>query len=134
MSIFHPNRRKNRQRDKAFLAWIHLQPCAVAAALVAPLNMGATRTLIVAGCSGRITAHHAGTRGLMQKADDRTAIPLCEAHHQHGPKAVHRIGKQFWNSHGIDRDELIAGLNAKFEAEYGMRALTAQHVREMAQA
>jgi hypothetical protein len=27
-------------------------------------------------------AHHAGARGLGQRADDRTAIPLCRRHHQ----------------------------------------------------
>lgn len=34
------------------------------------------------GCHGAIEAHHAGPRGLGQRADDRTAIPLCRYHHR----------------------------------------------------
>jgi hypothetical protein len=32
--------------------------------------------------SGRIEAHHAGERGLGQRASDWTAIPLCTYHHR----------------------------------------------------
>lgn len=34
-------------------------------------------------CSGPIEAHHAGVRGLGQKAPDDTVIPLCSGHHRH---------------------------------------------------
>jgi hypothetical protein len=33
-------------------------------------------------CQGGIQAHHAGDRGLGQRAHDRTAIPLCLLHHR----------------------------------------------------
>jgi len=33
-------------------------------------------------CGGRVEAHHAGARGLGQRAHDRTAIPLCSWHHR----------------------------------------------------
>ena len=33
-------------------------------------------------CEGPIEAHHAGDRGLSQRAHDRTAIPLCTYHHR----------------------------------------------------
>lgn len=33
-------------------------------------------------CADRIEAHHMGTRGLGQKADDRTAVPLCRRAHR----------------------------------------------------
>lgn len=36
------------------------------------------------GCSRGVEAHHAGRRGVGQKAADDTAIPLCSAHHR-GP-------------------------------------------------
>jgi hypothetical protein len=41
-------------------------------------------------CQGTVEADHAGRRGLGQKADDRTCIPLCQWHHAqrgsfHGP-------------------------------------------------
>jgi hypothetical protein len=93
-------RRKNRKMDKEYLAYIHTLPCAVSG------------TGIRYACRGRITAHHAGTRGLMQKADDRTAIPLCEWHHQEGPDAIHKLGKKFWKHHGLDKDLLISLLQS----------------------
>lgn len=33
-------------------------------------------------CDGPIEAHHAGPRGLGQRAHDRTSIPLCRKHHR----------------------------------------------------
>lgn len=33
-------------------------------------------------CSGPTEAHHAGRRGLGQKAHDETCIPLCTKHHR----------------------------------------------------
>jgi hypothetical protein len=99
-SVLRPNRRKGRVPDKQYLAWIHTQPC---------LCRGP-------GCRGRIHAHHSGLRGLGQKADDRTALPLCSAHHQNGPDALHVLGKRFWLRHKIDRDAAIARLNALYDS------------------
>lgn len=62
-----------------------------------------------------VEAHHAGERGLGQKADDRTAIPLCRDHHLEGKDAVHKLGKKFWAHHGIDKQHLIKRLNDTFE-------------------
>jgi len=53
--------------DKDFVAWVHTQTC-----LAAELDP----------CEGRLHAHHAGERGLGQRAHDRTCIPLCEKHHR----------------------------------------------------
>lgn len=33
-------------------------------------------------CDGAVEAHHAGVRGLGQKAHDNTCIPLCTVHHR----------------------------------------------------
>lgn len=85
-------------RDPVYLAWIRTFPCCVPACNVR-----------------RSEAHHAGVRGLGQKADDRTAIPLCAHHHRTGRDSAHVRGKRFWNYHGIDRGNLIAGLNHEFE-------------------
>ncbi len=62
-------------------------------------------------------AAHTGKRGLSQKAPDREAIPLCKWHHTEGPESHHRLGKAFWNKWGIDRDELIAELQSRYEKE-----------------
>jgi len=78
----------------------------------------ATGLLDISPCQGRITAHHAGDHGASQKAPDRTAIPLCDWHHQHGPHAIHgKLGKRFWEFHGLDRDKLIKELNDRFDQE-----------------
>ncbi len=37
---------------------------------------------LITPCSGRVEADHAGRHGLGQKADDRTCIPMCRAHHR----------------------------------------------------
>lgn len=97
-------RRKNRKRDRAYLEFIGSQQCAVC--LVG-------RPSVVPW--SRVEAHHAGVRGLMQKSDDRTAIPLCAQHHRLGRDSVHRLGKNFWAHHGLDKDTLIAEYNRAYE-------------------
>lgn len=36
----------------------------------------------MARCSGRIDPDHTGSRGMGQKADDRTCISICRHHHR----------------------------------------------------
>lgn len=57
---------RQRQRDTDYMAWVRRQPCSAK-------GMGT--------CSGRVEADHTGKRGVGQKADDRTCIPLCHKHH-----------------------------------------------------
>lgn len=59
---------KRRHRNWDYMAFVRRQPCAA-------------RSLDGA-CDGRVQADHAGRRGMGQKADDRTCIPLCRRHHQ----------------------------------------------------
>lgn len=59
-------------------------------------------------------AAHTGVRGFGQKASDFEAIPLCAEHHQTGKHSHHRMGKKFFEYHGIDRDALILALNQKY--------------------
>lgn len=66
----NPKRAKPRrgpQRHPGYLQWVRTLPC-----LAKPAG----------GCHGRVQAHHAGERGLGQRADDLTCIPLCSQHHQ----------------------------------------------------
>jgi hypothetical protein len=91
--------------DRAFLAWVKRQPCAVL------------------GCVWQwaypVEAHHAGDHGLSQRANDRTAIPLCSTiHHRAGPHSIHVLGKKFWAHHALDRDQLVARLNAAYDREH----------------
>ncbi len=97
--------RNKTGKDTPYLRWIKTQDCAVP------------------GCQAiYIEAHHAGDHGFSQKAGDRTAIPLCIAHHQHGPEAAHVLGKRFYDHHRIDRLELIDKLNRRYEEEHEVAA------------
>lgn len=60
---------EGRLRDRDFMVWVKGQPCCAAG-----LEGGT-------GCEGEVQAHHAGRRGMSQKAEDRTCIPLCRRHH-----------------------------------------------------
>lgn len=67
---------KRRERDTSYMLFVKKLPCAVEQILY----FDSPRT-VVALCTGRVQADHAGCRGLGQKADDRTCIPMCEKHH-----------------------------------------------------
>lgn len=115
MSFLRPLRRADRKPDTAYISWLHSQPCVAFDA-----RRIATGLLDISPCQGRITAHHAGDHGFGQRADDRTAISLCEWHHLHGPHAIHgKLGKNWWTFMGLVRGHVILGLRAKYEAETG---------------
>lgn len=89
-------RRKNRESDRPYKAFIASLPCVVCGAW--PVEVA-----------------HIGLRGLMQKCSDRETIPLCLKHHAHGqPESHHTLGRYFWAHHGIDRPELLARLQAAY--------------------
>jgi hypothetical protein len=52
---------------------------------------------------------------MSQKCSDRETIPLCAKHHREGPESHHKLGKKFWEYHGLDRDALIKQLNEEYE-------------------
>lgn len=59
----------------------------------------------ICGASPPSDAHHpiSGRYGT-RKAPDASVIPLCKAHHQWGPEAIHN-GKSGWEArHGPDTD------------------------------
>lgn len=64
-------RRSERVRDPEFLAWVRTQPCALR-----------DFTDAAGPCRGRVEANHLGKRPYGRKADDTTAAPFCQAHHQ----------------------------------------------------
>lgn len=110
-------------KESAYLAWLHELPCVVCVGTAAFSRLIAgTHTY---GDVARIherqrsisEAAHVGNRGLSQKCPDREAIPLCKQHHTEGPEAQHKLGKEFWKHHGLDRDEIIAKLNAQYDAQ-----------------
>ena len=84
-------------RSRSWLAFVRSLPCCVC---------GVTRG---------VEAAHTGTRGLGQRADDRTAIPLCVAHHdRRKPYSIHKLGPmKFQARYGIDIKAIVARLNEK---------------------
>jgi hypothetical protein len=94
------SRRPKPSDDPEYLAFIRLLPCLI--------------------CGKKAEPHHAGQRGIGQKADDRTAIPLCQKHHRRpglggASDSAHALGKRFWQHHGIDRAEVIQRYNRAYE-------------------
>ena len=58
---------------------------------------------------------------MSKKADDRDTIPLCRRHHLTGKDSHHRLQKEFWGHHGIDRAGLITALNHAYDETFGER-------------
>ena len=88
--------------DRAFLGWLHTQPCTVAGTPGSP-------------CFGRITVHHLMRYG--ERRNHRRAMPLCLGHHERdwGRDSFERLRwRGFERRFGIDIEQVIAGLNAQF--------------------
>lgn len=63
-----PPRRLTRQvRDPDYLAWLHTQPCWLAA---------------FGGCAGNVEADHGSGHGTGQRNPDAMALPVCVRHHR----------------------------------------------------
>ena len=81
-------------KDPVYLRFIRRFPC------------------VACGKSKRIEAAHIGPRGLGEKTDDCTCLPLCFLCHQDGPRSLHRIGPvDFQAVHGLDFAVLIGMFN-----------------------
>jgi hypothetical protein len=102
----------HRIRDWAYLSWIKRQVCIVCEKHA--INVGNLFTRKFSPSQ----AHHAGHRGLSQRADDRTCIPLCWTHHdRNSPHSVHTLGRKFWQFYSIDRQAIIEEMNRRYELE-----------------
>jgi hypothetical protein len=79
--------------DPKFLAWIKTLPCAVPR------------------CQSRfVDPHHTGPRGLSQTASDRSAIPLCRAHHDQ----YHDKGRVWFEAeYSLNINAMVGWLNEK---------------------
>ena len=100
--------RSKGKKDPDYLTFIHALNCVAC-------ERG--EIIVYVGYRAKpIHAHHAGIRGLGQKAGDDTAIPLCQEHHQTGKDAVHVMGKRFWQHHGLNKEDLIRRLNELYES------------------
>jgi len=98
--------RYDAKRNPAYLAWIRSLPCAVCRI------WGLTRHE-----HGKVEAAHVGARGIGQKCADTETLPLCVHHHRTGPHSHHYLGRRFWPFWKINRYELIAELNQRYQKE-----------------
>jgi len=103
-------------RDPKYLAWIRTLPCVCCdpPGVLAELFPGR-------GIPDQYPTEvaHVGDRGLGQKCSDLQTIPLCAYHHRTGPESHHRLGNRFWSKWGINKEELIANLNQRYQQESG---------------
>lgn len=111
--------RKGPARNEKYKAFIRSLPCCVCRAIGVRRITG----LVTASIEelsrypmqqSPTEAAHTGVRGLGQKSNDHESIPLCCEHHTQNRDSYHRLGKNFFLHHGIDRDALIATLNRKY--------------------
>ena len=93
--------RLRSNRDKAYTAWLHTQPCCVPR------------------CQEPMVAqHHEPLRSAKGCWSDLQSISLCHAHHNLGLFSRHLMGKApFEKLHGITIEDEIARLNAKYQEE-----------------
>jgi len=96
--------KKKLGKDPAYIEWLHNFPCVVCVSLNVPQT-------------SPTEAAHCGPRGLSQKCPDREALPICREHHREGQFCQHALGRFFFQHFDLDRDALIAGYQAKYEAE-----------------
>jgi hypothetical protein len=119
-SLLHPNRRKGRKPDTEYLEFIRSLPCVVCAdewctGLIPKRSIGIERILF-RHQKAATEAAHVGSRGLGQKSNDRETIPLCRYHHRIGRQSHHKLQKEFWTTHNLNRAELIAHYQKLFLA------------------
>lgn len=73
-----PTKYRRRVRDLAYMGWVKTRPCSAGSWEIPLLWRGPRPD----ACRGAIEAHHAGVRGVGQKAPDATCIGLCSHHHR----------------------------------------------------
>lgn len=75
---------------------------------------------------GVTEAAHAGARGLGQKCPDSQLIPLGGKHHMHATaggskESHHSMGKNFWEYHHLNTDEIFEELHGLYRKETGRK-------------
>lgn len=100
-----------RERDTERMLWTKRQPCMVRE-LPPFLFVGTPEQAAqykATPCSGRVEADHMGERGMGQKADDSTVVPMCKHHHaeRHNHKGVFftltKPELRAWRAQAIER-------------------------------
>jgi hypothetical protein len=89
-----------------YMGFVRRQPCIVRelapwAYAIALKSEHQRAWYATTSCEGRVEADHMGARGVGQKADDRTCVPMCHRHHME--RHAHAGSFRYLN-----RDELRA--------------------------
>lgn len=71
-----------RPRDLEFMGWARRQPCIVRELAPGSFMRASVTQTATTPCTGHVEADHMGARGLSQKADDNTCVPMCRQHHR----------------------------------------------------
>lgn len=107
-------RRSTRELNPEFLAFLHLLPCFRCSRNAYHFFARNTVESVARYVSQKTPteAAHIGRsgdrRGLSQKYDDTSAIPLCAGCHTEDRDAIHQIGPvAFFAAMGTDRDSVI---------------------------
>lgn len=100
MKVKRKSAYSRRPRNFAYMLWVKSLPCTVSSM----------------DCNGPVEAAHVGDRGLSRKSNDEETIPLCSGHHRLNRKALHNMGRLFFEHHRIDKIQLVLDLNKKWEA------------------
>lgn len=107
--------------DPKYLEWIRTLPCVACIGAMRLMRYIDNEYRPQAVQTSPTEAAHVGDHPAYRRAPDRTAIPLCGIeHHREGPASHHKLTAPgaFWKRHGIDRDALIAALNAEYDKEH----------------
>lgn len=116
--------RQPRERNGAYMAWIARSPCVACMAL----GRGFVTPVEVAHIRFGDPDRGWQPTGAAQKPDDRRTAPLCVAHHRIGPEAQHGRGeRQWWAWLGVDPINLVADLNAAYDAGGMPAGVVARH-------
>jgi hypothetical protein len=98
--------RKDPKVDRDYQAFIRKQPCVVCQI------WGLSRRRF-----GPVECAHVGARALGRKCSDRETLPLCVWHHRMSPQSYHAGVKEFFKFWKLDRFELIAEYNRRYDEE-----------------
>jgi hypothetical protein len=83
MTSHRKSKYARRERDFEFMSWVRTRPCMVS--VLSPfLFIGSAASAAkykLTPCQGPIESDHMGMRGMGQKADDSTCVPMCRGHH-----------------------------------------------------
>ena len=105
---------RRRERDVPYMLWVKRQPCIVRElppAHAVKIGEFWDSEVKLTPCRGPVEADHMGARGIGQKADDSTCVPMCQGHHSerhaHAGTFFHltRDELRAWRTEAINRTQ-----------------------------